>query len=162
MPIWSLCHLPTDGKEPAAFAVSWRTAKAAVSHLTDTNTTHFAVRFFAVRRRRQTATAKTGSAKAFFAVCFLQRTAKRPLPSVADGKGHVSLPSAGRRQRARLFAICWQTAKAAGSLPSVGRWQRDQIGINSVSSYINSFSQKIKHIYIYDQYSISNTYYQYS
>ena len=90
-------------------------------------------------------TAKTGSAKAFFAVCFLQRTAKRPLPSVADGKGHDSLPSAGRRQRARLFAICWQTAKAAGSLPSVGRWQRDQIGINSVSSYINSFSQKIKH-----------------
>ena len=104
---------------------------------------------FAISGGRQTVTAKTGSAKAFFAVCFLQRTAKRPLPSVADDKGHDSLPSAGRRQRAQIFAICWQTAKAAGSLPSVGRWQRDQIGINSVSSYINSFSQKIKHKYIY-------------
>ena len=61
----------------------------------------------------------------------------------ADGKEAFAV--SGGRQRARLFTICWQTAKAAGSLPSVGRWQRDQIGINSVSSYINSFSQKIKH-----------------
>src|SRR4051812_16346506 len=99
MPIWSLSHLPTDGKEPVAFAVSWRTVKAAVSHLTDTNTTHFVVRFFAVRGRRQRrlcrqppkADGKVGLCRSL--LC------RSLLPSADDGKGlcrppFMPLPSA--------------------------------------------------------------------
>ena len=66
------------------------------------------------------------------------------------------------RRLTAYFAICQQMAKAAGSLPSASRWQRlhalpsasrwqsDYIApFNFVFSYINSFSQKIKHKYIY-------------
>ena len=82
MPIWSLCHLPTDGKEPAAFAICWQTAKYAISLLTGL-------------------TPLRG-----FAICQLMAKAQALCHQPADGKEAF----AGRVSD-KLFAICWQMAK---------------------------------------------------
>ena len=84
MPIWSLCHLPTDGKEPAAFAVCQQMAKSrALCRLPADGKESCPLPsatdgkgLFAVRCKKQTA--KKAFADPVFAVtvCRPRRTAK--------------------------------------------------------------------------------------
>ena len=92
MPIWSLCHLPTDGKEPAAFAVCQQMAKSRALCRLPANgkescplpSATDGKGLFAVRCKKQTA--KKAFADPFFAGA-LCRLPTLPLPSaMADGK----------------------------------------------------------------------------